>query len=119
MGQLAWKVLRPDRTSAVARGKYRLEYPVGVRVTPAEGSNWVLAFRNEEAAQLFADTEGRIDGQPMLVVSAEVEQMDVDTYRISMHADETMLDRYWRDKPGILQYPPNGTIFCSAITCLE
>ena len=115
----AWKVLRPDRTSASATGKYRLNYPVGQPVTPTDGTQWLLAFLDRESAVGFAEALE----YGTMIVPVEVERFDGDTQiRISRSPVEYFIELYWGGQfPNdvLLVYPPGQSVFCKSITCLE
>lgn len=58
MSVVLFKVIDEERKSVLARGKYKLHYPIGEIVEAVTGSLGLFCFTNEDTAELFAISNG-------------------------------------------------------------
>ena len=123
MGEIVqgWKVLTSERKSTTALGKYALEYPVGARVGPAPGTNWVMGFRTQEDAFFFSGHGCLVVPTKGELLAGPVPQWVVDTAMDMTDEDaEKSLDSYWLGMgKHHIHRAPTGSAFFKWIECEE
>ena len=117
----AWKVLTNGRYSCSANAEIALHYPVGVTVRPEKDMPPLFAFKTKEQAEDWTSQSN------YLIVPCRV-KLSRTKFKYMIDGGWYMLKenlmRIWKRRPSNLYYsnwtsPPDGTIFCSQITCLE
>ena len=119
IGQTAYKVVNPDYTSWVAKGKYSLKYTIGSIVEASPDTLGIFLFKYLKNIDMFTMNHHRTLYKILQVIMLS-EMYDASKAMISYSTGSYYINKFYINPPSVPRsVTPPGTVCCHKIRVLK